>query len=105
MAIADWHFNKIIKGPGISFWSPTLSQKYVRNVCHTAHKHLTKFYFDSTWDSEEMSIFVTFIMQPSKFASALSNCQSFCQRKSVFSLMRQNFLNNINVNFCINSCN
>ena len=30
-------FNKIIKGPGTSFQSPALSQKHVRNVCHTAH--------------------------------------------------------------------
>ena len=28
------HFNKIIKGPGISFQSLELSQKHVRNVCH-----------------------------------------------------------------------
>ena len=31
------HFNKIIKEPGTSFQSPALSQKRVRNVCHTAH--------------------------------------------------------------------
>ena len=31
------HFNKIIIGPGTSFQSPVLSQKYVTNVCHTAH--------------------------------------------------------------------
>ena len=31
------HFNKIIKGPGTSFHSSTLSQKHVRNVCHIAH--------------------------------------------------------------------
>ena len=31
------HFNKIIKGPGTSFQSPALSQKNVRNYCHTAH--------------------------------------------------------------------
>ena len=43
-----WHFNKIIKEPGISFQSKALSQKHVRNVCHTAHYHLTKFHFDST---------------------------------------------------------
>ena len=28
--------NKIIKGPVTSFQSPALSQKHVRNVCHTA---------------------------------------------------------------------
>ena len=31
------HFNKIIEGPGTSFQSPALSQKHVRNYCHTAH--------------------------------------------------------------------
>ena len=47
------HFNKIIKGPETNFQSQALSQKYViqeiepRNVCHTAHKYLTKFHFDS----------------------------------------------------------
>ena len=30
------HFNKITKGPGTSFQSPALRQKYVRNVFHTA---------------------------------------------------------------------
>ena len=29
------HFNKIIKGPGISFQCTAFSQKHVRNVCHT----------------------------------------------------------------------
>ena len=41
------HFNKIIKEPGTILF-PVFRQKYVRNVCHTAHKYLTKFYFDST---------------------------------------------------------
>ena len=40
------HFNKIIKGPGTSFQSPALSQKHVRNICHTAYQCLTKFHFD-----------------------------------------------------------
>ena len=31
------YLNKIIKGPGTSFQSPSLSQKHVRNVGHTAH--------------------------------------------------------------------
>ena len=31
------HFNKIIKGPGTSFQSSALSQKYVRNICQTTH--------------------------------------------------------------------
>ena len=42
------HFNKIITGSGTSFQSPALSQKHVRNVCHTVHYYLTKFHFDST---------------------------------------------------------
>ena len=29
-------FHKIIKGPGTGFQFPALSQKHVRNVCHTA---------------------------------------------------------------------
>ena len=36
LATLSFHFNKIIKGPGTSFKSPALSQKHVRNVCHTA---------------------------------------------------------------------
>ena len=43
-----YHFDKIIKGSGTSLQSPALSQKHGRNVCHAAHKYLTKFYFDST---------------------------------------------------------
>ena len=27
---------------------PALNQKHARNVCHTAHKYLTEFHFDST---------------------------------------------------------
>ena len=42
------HFNEIIKGPGASFRSPALSQKHIRNVCHTAQWYLIKFHFDST---------------------------------------------------------
>ena len=30
-------FTKIIKEPGTSFQSPALSQKHVRNICHTVH--------------------------------------------------------------------
>ena len=56
------HFNKIINEPGTSFQSPALSQKHVRIVCHTAHQYLTKFHFDSTKDSKEISISVTSIM-------------------------------------------
>ena len=56
------HFNKIIKRPGTSFQSPALSQKHVRNGCHTASKYLTKFHFDSTSDSKEISVSVTSIM-------------------------------------------
>ena len=51
------HFNKIIKGS--SFQCPALNQKHFRNVCQTAHQYLTKFSFDSTQDSKEISISVT----------------------------------------------
>ena len=40
------HFKKIIKRPGTSFHSPAVSQKDVKNVCHTARKYLTKVHFD-----------------------------------------------------------
>ena len=30
-------FNQMIERPGTSFQSPVLSQKHVRNICHTAH--------------------------------------------------------------------
>ena len=30
-------FNEIIEGSRTSFQSPGLSQKHVRNICHTAH--------------------------------------------------------------------
>ena len=40
------HFNKIVKGPETSFQFPALSQKHVRNICHTVHLHLTKFHFE-----------------------------------------------------------
>ena len=58
------HFNKIIKGPGTSFQSPAFSQKHVRNVCHTAQQYLTKFHFDITKDSKEISASVTFVTMP-----------------------------------------
>ena len=57
------YFNKIIKEPGTSLQSPAFSQKHVKSVCHTAHLYLTKFHFDRTWDSKEISISVTRIMQ------------------------------------------
>ena len=44
-----FYFNKDIKEPRTSFQSPVLSQKYVRNVFHTAQKCLTKFHFGSTY--------------------------------------------------------
>ena len=43
-----FQFNKTIKGPGTSFQSPALSQKYEKNILHTADQYLTKFHFDST---------------------------------------------------------
>ena len=54
------HFNKIVARSGTSFQSPVLTQKHIRNICHTAHYYLTKFHFDSTYDSKkEISISVT----------------------------------------------
>ena len=53
------HFNKIIKGSEASFQSPALSQRHVKNVCHTAHQYLTKYHFDSTQHSKETSISVS----------------------------------------------
>ena len=50
------YFNKIIKRPGITFQFSVLSQKYVTNICSTAHKYLTKFHIDSTWNSKEINI-------------------------------------------------
>ena len=50
------HFNKIIKESGTSFEYPILSQKHVRNFCLTAYYYLTKFLFQSTQDSKEISI-------------------------------------------------
>ena len=57
------HFNKTIKEPGTSFQSLAFSQKQVRNVCHTAYQYLTKFHFDKTQDSKQISISATCIMQ------------------------------------------
>ena len=51
-----------MKGPETSFQSPALSQKYIRNVCHTARWYLTKFHFGSTLDSNEISVSITSIM-------------------------------------------
>ena len=56
------HFNKIIEGPGTSFQSPAVNQKHDINVCHKTHYYLTKFHFDSAYDSKEISISVTSIM-------------------------------------------
>ena len=55
-------FNKIIKEPGTSFQSPALNQKYVRKVFHIVHQYLTKFCFDSTYNSKEISVTVTLTM-------------------------------------------
>ena len=47
------HFHEIIKEPETTFQAPALSQKHVRNVCHTAHQCLIKFHFDGPQDSTE----------------------------------------------------
>ena len=51
-----FHFYEIIKRPKISFQSPALNQKHAGNVCHTAHWHLTKFHFDSTFQKKKTSV-------------------------------------------------
>ena len=56
------HYKKIIKVSRTSFQSPVLSQEHIRNVCHTAHYYLTKFHFDSAYDSKEVCGRVTSIM-------------------------------------------
>ena len=63
------HFNKIIKVSVTSFQSPALSQKHVRKVCCTSHYYLTKFHFDSTQDTREISINVTSITTSQIFKS------------------------------------
>ena len=44
------HFNKIMKGPGTSFQSPALSQKLVRNICHTAYFVMQLFLIFYAWE-------------------------------------------------------
>ena len=51
-----FHSNKTIKEPETSSQSLALRQNHVRNICHTAHKYLTKFHFNSTKDSKEIRI-------------------------------------------------
>ena len=53
----DCHFNIIIKESGTSFQFPVLSQNHIKNICHN-HKYLTRFQFDSTYDSKLISISV-----------------------------------------------
>ena len=57
------HLIEIVKGPGTSFQSSTLSQKHNRYVCYKIQYYLIKFHFDSTWDSKEISKHVTPIIQ------------------------------------------
>ena len=56
-----FHFNKIIKGPGTIFQSQALAQKHVKNVYYTVH-YLSRFYFDGTYDSKEISLSITSII-------------------------------------------
>ena len=76
------HFNKDLKGPGTSFQSPAFSQKYVRNICHTAH-YLTKFHFDRTYDSKEISIRLTCIMQQRLWRHKIWNLLASQKHKSL----------------------
>ena len=57
------HFIEIVKGPGTSFQSSTLSQEHNRYVCYKIQYYLTKFHCHSTQDSKEISKHVTSIMQ------------------------------------------
>ena len=45
--LSSCHFTKIMKGPGTSFQSLGLSQKYVGNVCHDLQYPLAKFHFNT----------------------------------------------------------
>ena len=94
------HFNKITKEPGTSFQSAAFSQKHVRNVCHTAHQYLTKFHFDRTQDSKEISISVTYIMQQylrddinSEICRFLKNTKTAISREGniIFSSNKKNY--------------
>ena len=88
------HFNKIIKRSGTSYQSPALSQKHVRNVCHTAHYDLTKFHFDKTQDSKEISK-VYFLLCSNAFDGMIdfeicgfhknTKIQISCERNIIFS--------------------
>ena len=54
----------VLEGPGTSFPSLALRQLNARNVCHchTMHKYLTIFNFETIYDSKEISISAAFIM-------------------------------------------
>ena len=57
------HFNKIIKD--------------ARNVCNKRHQSLTKFYFDSTLDSKEISVSVTSYVAMPMMTSQISKSVHF----------------------------
>ena len=50
-------------GPGTSFQFPALIQKHVTHIHYKIHLYFTKFHFDSTRDSKEISKSVTTTMQ------------------------------------------
>ena len=92
----------VMKGPGTSFWSPALSQKIVRNVCHKAHQYLTKFHFYSIQNSKEISIRVTSIMQQCLCGEVLkcvdlkkTQKYKYFEKKALFFLQINKFLNYI----------
>ena len=55
------HFIRISKGPGTSFLSSEMPQKRGKNVCHKIYC-LTKFHFNITFGSKEITKSVTSIM-------------------------------------------
>ena len=88
------HFNKMIKGSEITFTVSNNELKHVTNVCHTAQQYLTKFHFDSTQDSKELSINVTSIMQQYQLINACGfhkNIKIYISREqNIFSWDKKN---------------
>ena len=94
------HFNKIIKGPGTTFQSPAFSQKHVRTVFYTAYQYLTKFYFDSTQDSKEISISSTSISNVYDDVTDFEICEfhkntkiQISRKRELFFLQMKKFIN------------
>ena len=94
------HFNKIKKGLETSFQSPALNQKHVRNVCYTAHQYSTKFHFNNTQDSKEISISVTNVAMPMMTSQILKSVyftktqkSSYLENETLLFLQIKKFIN------------